>query len=170
MNRRTSLRTRRSAGLTLIELMVALAMLAVLASLALPSLGGAAQRARLKSAAEQLAADLGEARHAAAQRGLPVHLAAQTGEHWCWAVATAPGCGCNAAAQCQLNSVTARDHPGITLAQAQPLTFDERGLSLAPARWRLDAAAGERLQVEVSALGRAHICAPGAPVQGYPAC
>ncbi|MBZ8144074.1 pilus assembly protein FimT, partial [Rubrivivax gelatinosus] len=81
-------------GLTLLETMIALALLALLASLAAPSFGGAVERARLRYAAETLAADIADARLEAARRGQALHLDVHAGADWCWAIASQPGCGC----------------------------------------------------------------------------
>jgi prepilin-type N-terminal cleavage/methylation domain-containing protein len=53
---------RRARGITLIECVIALAILAALMSVALPSFGEAMARARLRSAAQDLALGLGNAR------------------------------------------------------------------------------------------------------------
>jgi type IV fimbrial biogenesis protein FimT len=141
-----SRRPRRQArGLTLIELMVALVIVAVLASLALPSFGAASSRARLKAAAEQLAADLAEARALAAQRAEPVNHLPRLGDEFA----------------------------GIAMLQSQAVRFEPDGQAAFARRGAtalLQAGGGEQLQVEVSLLGRARICAPGGPVSGYPRC
>ena len=63
---------RRGRGLTLLEMMVALAIVAVLMTLALPSFGSMMSRHRLKAAAEQMSMDLAELRMLAVQRGQPL--------------------------------------------------------------------------------------------------
>jgi type IV fimbrial biogenesis protein FimT len=159
-------------GLTLIELMVTLGLLAVLASLALPSFGAHLTRQRLKAAAEALAADLAEARLLAAQRGSPLHVHFDAGADWCWTVATASGCGCaGAQPACLLKTVAGRDHPGVALVQGHDALFDPAsGTAVGQGSAELRTARGERLRVELSRLGRARICSPGASLAAYPAC
>jgi type IV fimbrial biogenesis protein FimT len=162
-------------GLTLLELMIALAIVAVLASLALPSMGASMARQRLKAAAEGLAADLAQARQEAAHRSAPLHLSVRTGAHWCWATVDASGCDCHAALPCRLKATPAEDHPGVRLAQAAPVSFLPSGdTSLAAAAStkvaEFESERGERLRVDMTRLGRARICAPGGALPGYPAC
>lgn len=159
-----------SRGLTLLETMVALAVLALLATLALPSFGSAAQRARLKAAAETLAADLSEARLEAAHRAQPLHVAWHGGADWCWAVATTPGCACGSALPCQLKAERAVDHPGIELAVSGSADLAPTGDAQGAAIALFASQHGEQLRVALSPLGRASICAPGAAVPGYARC
>jgi type IV fimbrial biogenesis protein FimT len=166
----------RSRGLTLLELMVGLVVLAILATLTLPSFAGMAQRARLKSVAETLAADLTEARFEAAQRGQALNVTFRAGADWCWAVTTTPGCPCESgpAPACRLKAVRAADHGGITLLQSDAARLEPAGmagLGEAPTGGAVfQSPSGESLRVRISPLGRASICAPTAPVPGYPAC
>jgi type IV fimbrial biogenesis protein FimT len=159
-------------GLTLLELVIALAVVAIVASIAMPSFGSAADRARLRHAAESFAADLAEARFQSAQRGVPLYLDAQPGPGWCWAVTSAPGCRCGVAQACQLKTVRESDNPGVQLIDAHAISFDPAGTtqSINGSDALLQSRRGERLRVSVSALGRASICAPDSAVPGYPAC
>ncbi|HEX6244049.1 MAG TPA: prepilin-type N-terminal cleavage/methylation domain-containing protein, partial [Polyangiales bacterium] len=59
---RSAVAARRARGITLIECVIALAILGALMSIALPSFGDALARARLRGAAEDLALALGNAR------------------------------------------------------------------------------------------------------------
>lgn len=158
-------------GLTLIELVIAVAVLAVLATLALPSFGSLLERHRLVAAAETLVLDLGEARLQAARSAQALHVVFQPGARWCWAVARAPGCDCRATApSCALKTVHADDLPGVELAAADDARFDAAALpsgrSDAVLRTR---GAGEELRVQLSPLGRARICSTTG-LRGYPAC
>jgi type IV fimbrial biogenesis protein FimT len=162
---------RRQRGLTLLEMMVAIAIVAVLASLAVPGFGATLSRLHLKAAAERVAADLSEARFEATRRGQAVHLHFEPGAHWCYAVALAPACGCGSAQPCQIRQTLGRDHAGVVLEQAQDLHFDpSAGTASVPAALRLRSSHGERLQVELTRLGRAKVCAPDGSTPGYPAC
>lgn len=166
---------RRQGGLTLIELTVALALVAVLATLALPSFGSMLNRHRLKAAAENMALDLAELRFQAARRGVALHLQVSPGADWCYALALAPGCDCNTQQHCQIKTVHGRDHPGVLLEDGANLLFEAPGAQAQPLMPRqigavLKSTDGSRLQVGVSALGRPKVCAPGAAVPGYAAC
>jgi type IV fimbrial biogenesis protein FimT len=169
----TKLLNSAAAGVTLLELVATLAVLAVLCSLALPSLGQRVDRARLAAAAEGLAADIADARFEAARLGQPLHVQARPGADWCWSVADAPGCGCAAAQACQLKTVQAPDHPGVRLLEPFALQLHPGGeADTQPAR--LEGRRGERLRVALTPLGRTRICsesADGGSAAGrYPPC
>jgi type IV fimbrial biogenesis protein FimT len=160
---------RRGRGLTLLEMMVALAIVALLTTLALPSFASIMSRHRLKAAAEQLSMDLAELRLLAAQRGQPLHLNLNSGAQWCYALAVAAGCDCRVPQGCQLKTVRAQDHPGVTLLPGQDLRIDPQpghggGSAL------LQGSDGARLRVSVSPLGRPKVCAPEVAVPGFAAC
>ena len=163
---------RRARGLTLLELMVALAIVAVLMTLALPSFGSILARHRLKAAAEQLAADLAELRLLAAQRGQPLHLNVQPGTQWCYALATVSGCDCRVAQSCQLKTVRATDHPGVTLAEGGEVTVNPQfiGPTLYSGQALLRGSEGAALRVGLTPLGRPKVCAPQAAVAGTAPC
>lgn len=162
---------RDPRGLTLIELMIALAVTTVLATLAVPSYGQMMARQRLKSAAENLAIDLAELHLQATQRGVPLHLHVAPGADWCYATAVASGCDCHVPQQCQIKTVHAKDHPGVALVEGQDLQFDVRPSLLAgPAAAVLQSAEGQQLRVALTPLGRAKVCAPAGAVAGYAAC
>jgi type IV fimbrial biogenesis protein FimT len=160
---------RRRRGFTLTELLVTIALAALVAGLAVPSFASAVARHRLQGAAEQLAHDLAEARFDAARRGTPLHVSFATGAQWCYAVAAAPDCGCRDAAGCGLKTVQAADHPGVQLLQAEDAT-----LAPGPAGHRggalLQGADGHQLRVALTPLGRPRVCAPAGAVRGYPGC
>ncbi len=164
-------------GLTLLEVLAALAVLAVLAAMALPSLGAAAQRGQLAAAAEGLAADLAEARLEAARSGQTLYVQSQgsigQASGWCWSVATQPGCDCQASAApaCRLKAVRAHDHPGIVLLQPLRAQLAPQGAAQGTAQGgvqatELQSRQGDRLRVELAALGRSRVCAPAASAAG----
>lgn len=169
----------RTRGVTLIELMMGLAVLAVLSALALPAMGSRLERQRLAMAAETLAADLTEARFEAARRGLGMSMnaiAGPSGQSWCWAVAPANGsapptdCACAQTRSCGHRSVAASDHPGVKMSQGRQVVLAADGSARAATAAVFESRSGDRLQVDMLALGRARICSPTAMVGRYPAC
>ncbi len=170
--------TQLTRGVTLIELMMGLAVLAILGALALPAMGARLERQRLAMAAETLAADLTEARFEAARRGLGMSLSAVTsGNHqqWCWAVAPAASgaiadCACAQTRSCGHRSVAALDHPGVKMSQGRQVLLAADGSAAAATAAVFESPRGERLRVDMLALGRSRICSPTGTLGRYPSC
>lgn len=159
-------------GLTLLELMIAIAVLVVLVGVAMPSMSAMVSRHRLRAAAEHLAADLGEARLEASRTGRAVHVSFQAGDHWCYALSTTPQSDCRQTSATQLKVVRHLDHPGVALFEAAPQTFDPNASASlgAPGQALLVSPQGEQLRVRVSRMGRVAVCAPGLPVPSVRPC
>jgi type IV fimbrial biogenesis protein FimT len=150
----------RIRGLTLLEVAIVLAVIAVLAALALPGMGRHSERQRLQTAAQGLAGDIAEARFEAARRGQALYVEARTGTDWCWSVAASSGCGCNEDQSCQVHRVAASTHRGVRLTDGLAVRLSPDGSANgAQTIAVLESSRGDRLQVEVSALGRARVCA-----------
>ena len=158
------------AGVTLLELMICVAVLAVLGALALPGLGSRLAHQRLQHAAETLSSDITEARYLAAQGGRAVHLQALGGAQWCWSVALRPGCDCSKAEGCQIRNVDASKLAGVRLLDSMALRLDPGGFAEGRSGATFESANGDRLRVEVSAQGRPRICASSGNWPRLPAC
>lgn len=164
------------AGFTLLELVVALAIAAVLGAIATPSFTGLIARQRLQAVVHHLQADISMARQEANRRGVTVHLMFQPGPRWCYALSAGVGTDCRQAAVVPgggvIKVVNAADHPGITLLEAAAMAMDGRsGTSLlADGHASFVSAEGQQLQVRLGPLGRASLCAPAARVAGTPPC
>lgn len=165
-------RRRRPLGLTLIELMIGLGIMAVLMSLAVPSYSAYMQRQRLKAAAQSLEVDLREARYESARRNQPLSLVLQPGHDWCWAIATRPDCDCRSAQPCRLKAVRAADLRGVHLLESQSVQFDPGTghATTAGAVALLVASGDERVRVDVSAPGRPSVCVAEGNLPPYGRC
>jgi type IV fimbrial biogenesis protein FimT len=166
------LRPRRPArGLTLVELMVAIAMLAVLGVMAGPPMGNMLARHRVQAAAAQLGADLGDTRHEATRRGAKVYVNFQGGSDWCYAITSDPAATCATESEQVFKRVRAKQYPGVALQAAQPIVFDTSGLGpTVPAQVQLSSARGDLVNVQVSLLGRAKACSPDGGLKTLPRC
>ncbi|MCW5657890.1 MAG: pilus assembly protein FimT [Burkholderiaceae bacterium] len=153
--------------------MITLAILVALMSIALPSFGDAMARARLRTAAEDLALGLGNARLESVRAGAgTVHVTVAPGATWCWAVGPVAGVDCtNPPSGSTLHVVHGADYPGIRMIRGVSTSFDGRN-TLASAGFAAEfvSANGGALRVNVTPLGRASICAPEGRSLDYPRC
>lgn len=168
----------RSTGLSLLELVIALAVTAVLVAMATPNLAGLVARERLKSTAFNLQADITLARHEATRRGRTVHLVFQPGGQWCYALSLDPNTDCKAPATKGASSpvikvVSSDEQPGISLLEAANMALSQSaqaGSTVALGRARFASPTGQQVQLVLGPLGRANVCAPTMPVAGITPC
>jgi type IV fimbrial biogenesis protein FimT len=156
---------RHIAGLTLIELVMTLAIFAILASLAVPTFGARVDRSRLQRAAETLAGDISEARFEATRRAQPLYV--HTGSAG-WAITQSTDCAGSTASPCQVHQADLTQHPGITVQGDLALRLEADGGAVQHGAVVLTSRLGEVLQVEVSPLGRARVCASSANSTPWP--
>lgn len=154
-------------GFTLIELMVTVAIMAILAAIAYPSFTDLIERNRLKGATEGLFADLQFAKAEAIKRNQDVTLTATTGTSWKYDI-TLPDATV-------LKSVKAADVRGVTLSAAtnagktvfKPVRSTADAASFTMQR---DSDTSQTMKVKVSDLGRILICSDSSAVLGYKSC
>ena len=177
----------RHRGLTLLELMVTLAVLAILLSIGIPSLQSFFEGNRLKGAAQALAEDLQWSRSEAILRNRTLHLSFNAAA-WCYGIAEQAGCDCaqtdpTASGACALSGptagsrvlkrVAAADFPGIAMTATIAETWFEPRRALARnGTLGFVSPSGTRLNVVLSRLGRVRICVPAdaAGPMGYRPC
>lgn len=188
----------RSAGFTLIELMVALAVLLILTLLATPGLSTYLDKSRVRGAADDIISMLAQARQAGVKFDRGVRVAVKGGSaDWCLganqAVTPTAGdpvtgpvaCDCNATpAACVVDGqqlvVSAAQHAGVTLTSPSgDIDFDGRlGIRSDASVGDVDASSFDLtsrsgryvLTVGISPLGQASVCSKGGNILGYPAC
>jgi general secretion pathway protein H len=151
VNRRPRVRT--TGGFTLVELVVVLAVLAVVTAFVLPSIRRGSDGLQVRSAAGRVASLLREARQRAVTQRRPTRVALQPGHH---AVALAWD-----GSDETLRRVELSERLRLEAATGgETLTFSPRGL-VRDARWVVEGPSGRRLVVEVHGLtGRIAVAAP----------
>lgn len=157
-------------GFTMLELLLAVTLAALLAAMALPSFGSAVTRQRLKGSAQALAQAMVEARQEAVRRQRPLHLSVRSGAQWCWAIAEQPDVDCAVPVPGAFRQELGQDLPGIHITQGTSASFGAvDGVALAPAGAVFETTLGEQVRVRLSPLGRTSLCSPGA-TPGFVAC
>lgn len=188
---------QRSQGFTLIELMVTVAVLAILLALASPSFSDFFQRYRLRGAADKVVNTLASARAEAVMRNRDVSVGFKgSGASWCMGanaaaepatlgepVGGAIACDCTVANSCKISDgrqlvVATSEVNGVTLsANPGALMFSSRTGGTSPvgttANTTLASPNGKfKLRLDVSPLGRTTLCVPsGEPAMaGFQSC
>lgn len=180
-------------GFTLIEMMIVIAIAAIIMIFAVPSFQDALDRHRLKSVAETMRSDLEVMKMESVKRSAVVSLSIRndnaTTADWCYGLSQSTSCNCKSTS-CVLDGVSKvvsyDNYSGVRItapATTSPTPFNItveqiRGTitvptgSTLPYRIRLTSARSKELDIEISALGRFIICSPSgsANVAGYPIC
>lgn len=179
-----------SSGFTLVELMVTLAVLAILMTLAVPSFADFLDKFRLRGAVDDVVSVISNARAESVKSGLDVRVdfGGTTGA-WCVAAnpAITPSAGqsiggpadcdcsagtCGAMPDGRMLAVPVGEHTGVTASAAsvaEAFVFNSRlGLvsPLAAHSATFTSPAGKySLAITINPLGQAYVCVPaGAPV------
>ena len=162
-------------GLTLLELIASLAILALLLTIAVPSLRSLIERNQLRAAAQAIAEDLQWTRSESIKRNRALEFRVNR-EHWCYGIdERGSGCDCRLpptlAGACSLKRVLGEDFPGIRLESTFGAThFEPRRATAVNGSLTLASASGSALRVVLSRLGRVRLCTPTNDLPGYDSC
>ena len=169
--------TRKQAGFSLVELMVVIAVLAIIAAVALPSFQGMRDAARVRSAVEAVYSQLQFARSESVKQNRDLFVSVTTGASWCVGISNVTGCACGTPGSCQFgpagalaeNNVLAENFVGVSLASnlTEFLIDNRRGGTAAAATLTLTGGSSKTGSVTISPLGRVSICGNAG---GYPSC
>lgn len=179
---------RRHTGFSLIELMVTLAVLAIIVATAAPSFQSFLDKNRVVGAAEAVYTQAQAARSEAVKQSADMVLVVSSGASWCVGFSRNTGtpCDCTAAIDDEdacsviadgtnsvLKVVDGSAFNGVTVGAGAPasMTFSGvRGATTGAGSIQLQSALGRQMQVQVNAIGRVRLCSPSASVGGYPSC
>ena len=169
-------------GFSLVEAGIVLAVTAVVATSAAPSLQRVVDTRRIDGAATQLAADIQFVRVEAVARNQPLRLSVQAGGGTsCYVVHTgaANQCSCTADGPAQCNGgaqaikavrLTGADRTALQ-ANVASIVFDPlHGTSTPTGTLRVTGSDGRAVHHVVNVMGRVRSCSPLAAVPGYRAC
>lgn len=170
----------RPRGVTLIELMVALVVLAILATLAFPSVVTMIDKYRLKGAVDHFASDLQFAKMEAVRRNQSVSIHLVTGANWCYGMRAGGACDCaqptsTDPAYCDVKRVLFSEFPGALLSSqtfaASPVFDPVQGLSNQAGSVVFQSLQGRQGRVDLNLMGMVSVCTPtGVLSAGYAPC
>lgn len=170
------------SGFTLVELLITLAVVALLVTVAAPAMARFLDKARLRAATQTLAQELRQARNHALSHQSTIHFSVSVREQqWCYGWRDDSACRCDShagAAQCRtandgrMHTQSSADFPAVQLTASQHSTHGSvvfsplRGTATGTAFVLRNRYAEAR--VIVSPLGRIRICSPDG--RSYPSC
>lgn len=153
-------RLRLEHGFTAIELMVVVAVIAVLLAVTVPSFGEQLARRKLEGAATELTTDIQFARTQAVSRNDPANPVRLT---------TTAGGYTVTDGTTTFKSVTL--DPTLTVSSGITLTYDPmRGLANAVTLDLASSRTGAQMSVRTNAMGRVTLCTPFGTLKGYATC
>jgi type IV fimbrial biogenesis protein FimT len=169
-------------GLTLVEATIVIAVTAIVAAMAAPSLAAFIDGRRLDAAATALAADIQFVRGEAVARNRPIRLSFHhTAGVSCWVVHTgaAAQCSCSAsgpavctggAAEIKTVVLDAADRVSLQANVASILFDPLHGTSTPTGTLRVLDTRGRAVHHIVNVMGRVRSCTPFGAVPGWAAC
>lgn len=172
----------RQHGISLVESCMVLAITAVLAASAAPSMQELIAARRLESAAAQLAADIQLTRAAAVARNQPLRLSLHArSDGSCYVIHTgaANQCDCTqpgpavcsgGAREIKMVVVTAADQVSIAANVASVLFDPMHGTSSPTGTLRVTGSNGREIRHVINVMGRVRSCSPAPSVAGYRSC
>jgi len=170
-------------GFTLTELMITVAIIGIVASLAVPSFQKMIERNRLKEAVESLKSDMMFARTESIKRSANLNVSIDiNGTSWCYGIDVDNdtnntnanvACDCTTTGSCAVKTVNGSQFQNITLAAGTDVnvTFffrrgsaSDNGITINTPNYSV--------RVKTSSIGRIRTCSPDSAkaIGGYDAC
>lgn len=168
------------AGLTLLELLFTISIMALLAGLASPTFISIQKNIQLKGVAETHYFALQQARHLAISKGADITLAFQSNKAWCVGMSDFGVCDCTKVDDCTVNGVehiiSQHNYPLISVENVKfgkdsVAIFDgQRGLAIGHAGSVVFSDGTRQLKLILSNMGRVRICSLLGQVGSYQSC
>lgn len=166
-------------GFTLIEVMMVMAVAAILVSASVPSFVSTLEKYRTQGAAENLYATLIKTKSQTIKSGQDVHFTVQPGGNstaWCYGVSSEVDCDCWNPVSCpgggNLSITTNVDYQDVSISSDLDqghLGFSPRNsLPSSSAVLTVSNASGKEIKLTVNPIGRIGLCSDDYP--GYGAC
>lgn len=177
-------RRRGAAGLTVIEMMVVVAVVAVILGLAAPSLYGFLARQRVKSVNAELVNDIQYARSEAIARRTPVRITFRSDapDLTCYTIhtigtaglcdcRTAPGSACIGYVELKTVQVPRSTTVTVVAPQGDVLFSETQGISnREDFRIGVESTISGRLRTATNLAGRPQVCSPDGSISGVATC
>ncbi len=149
-------------GFNLVELMVTIAVLAILLTITAPSLSDMLERRQLRGAAESIYAHLYYARMEALKKNRKIFVSFSSGDNgaWCFGLDDTAACDCNTPNDCQIDSIgkvtSGVNYPVVDFSQTfgGKTNFEPRRGTANNGTATFRIASGEQKNIVVSSLGR----------------
>ncbi len=163
---------QRQDGFTLTELIIAIAVLAIVVAAATPSFFKMIEKERLELTVETVIADFNFFRQEGLKRRVPdFAFNVSDGTNWCYGIAVGT-CSCTTVNSCTVRQVTGSDFNGIATvsSSAAKYSYDWVRGTVTAGTITFNTAGGYDLRIVINGLGRASICSPSDNVPAYQSC
>lgn len=161
-------------GLTLIELIIGMTIIAILASIAVPSFSNMNASQEVAGAAEKIYQNLLFARSESVKQNKNIHVSVTTGSSWCYGFTdSGSSCSCGTSGSCTVNGaekvVSSSEYKNITLAVGGSLNINGSNFNSTRGSLERNGSAlndgtitisrgGNSATISINALGRPSIC------------
>lgn len=161
--------SQRIRGLTLVEMLVTITVLAILLAIVVPSIQTTLDRRRLIGAADNMLADMRYAQSESVKRNEVFVASLTPGAAWQYAI-TASATSSTFVSK----TVTSSDYAGTSVSATTPVAFDPKRATInLPASGtviaEITSANGQKLRISVAVNSALSVCTPTG-LAGYPAC